>query len=70
MPEPKKRKSHAASRLKNVKQQHKLPELTKCSHCGELVKKSHVCPYCGYYKGKKVLKLETSVKTKLKEDAK
>jgi ribosomal protein L32 len=70
MPEPKKRKSHSASRLKNVKQMHVLPELTHCSHCKELIKKSQVCPYCGYYKDKKVLKLESKVKTKLKEDAK
>ena len=70
MPEPKKRKSHAASRLKHAKTQHVLPKLVKCTHCNELVKASQVCPACGYYKGKKVLKLDTQVKTILKDATK
>ena len=70
MPEPKKRKSHAASRLKNAKFKHILPQLVICSHCKSLIKQKQVCPNCGYYKGKKVLKLESEVKTKLKEDGK
>jgi large subunit ribosomal protein L32 len=70
MPEPKKRKSHSASRLKHAKTQHVLPQLVSCSHCKAKIKAGRICPICGYYKGKKVLKMESAVKTKIKEDAK
>lgn len=67
MAEPKKRKSHAGSRLRRAKQSFSLPKLQECSHCHELVSPHQVCPNCGYFKGKKVLELETEVKTKVKD---
>lgn len=67
MPEPKKRKSHAASRLKHAKTQHILPHLISCPHCKAAIKQGQICPFCGYYKNKKVLKLDSEVKTKLKD---
>lgn len=33
-----------------------MPELIKCSHCGELKRPHRVCPECGYYNGKQFLK--------------
>jgi len=68
MPEPKKRKSHRASRLKRAQQKESLPHLIKCPHCKELIKINQTCPYCGYFKGKKRLKIEQKVKTKIKEE--
>ena len=33
-----------------------VPNLVKCSHCGAMILPHRVCPQCGYYKGKSVLK--------------
>ena len=30
--------------------------LVACTHCGELIKSHQVCPHCGYYNGKQILK--------------
>ncbi|MCD6195154.1 50S ribosomal protein L32 [bacterium] len=67
MAEPKKRKSHTASRLRRGKQNFVLPQLVECTHCHELIPPHQVCPNCGYFKNKKVLELETKVKTKIKD---
>lgn len=32
------------------------PELVKCSQCGELKMPHRICPECGYYNGKQVIK--------------
>jgi large subunit ribosomal protein L32 len=32
--------------------------LSRCTHCGELKMPHRVCPMCGYYKGKEILKVE------------
>lgn len=29
-----------------------------CSNCKETIKSHHVCPSCGFYKGKKTLKID------------
>ncbi len=34
------------------------PALRRCTHCGELKMPHRVCPMCGYYKGKEILKVE------------
>ena len=30
----------------------------KCPNCGEMIRPHRVCPKCGYYKGKEVVKQE------------
>ena len=35
-----------------------LPAFSKCTQCGELKMPQRVCPHCGYYKGKEVVKVE------------
>ncbi len=56
---PKKRVSRARrdKRRSNV---WKLPILgfSKCTQCGELKLPHRVCPNCGYYKGKEIIKKE------------
>ena len=34
------------------------PSLSKCTQCGELKMPHRVCPVCGYYKGREVVKVE------------
>ena len=34
------------------------PSLSKCTQCGELKMPHRVCPICGYYKGREVIKVE------------
>lgn len=30
--------------------------LNKCGHCGKAVRAHHACDFCGYYKGREVIK--------------
>ena len=34
------------------------PSLSKCTQCGGLKMPHRVCPVCGYYKGREVIKVE------------
>ncbi len=29
--------------------------LTKCAHCGKMIKSHQVCKFCGFYKGREVI---------------
>lgn len=37
-----------------------------CSQCKKNIKRHSACPYCGYYKGKKVLNIKQKAKKKKK----
>nr|WP_072514334.1 50S ribosomal protein L32 [Ndongobacter massiliensis] len=52
-----KRKTSKARRDKRRASSYRLVmhETTICSHCGKPVLPHHVCPACGYYKGKEVV---------------
>lgn len=56
---PKKRVSRAR-RDKRRSSHWKLdaPAFSKCTQCGELKMPHRVCPLCGYYKGREVIKIE------------
>ncbi len=55
-----KRKTSKARRDKRRSNVWKLaaPAFSKCTQCGELKLPHRVCPSCGYYKGKEVIKVE------------
>jgi large subunit ribosomal protein L32 len=36
----------------------KTPELVTCQTCRELHRAHHVCPNCGYYRGRQVIVIE------------
>jgi large subunit ribosomal protein L32 len=57
---PKKKTSVSRKGLRRAGQHHKLyrkfPQ--SCPNCGEAVLPHHVCPACGHYKGKEVIKIK------------
>lgn len=45
-----------------------LAKLTECANCHRSILPHHVCPFCGHYKGKEVIKvLSKEEKKKAKE---
>ena len=56
-----KRRSHHALKKLN---------LAKCSNCGGYILPHRVCPNCGFYKGKEVIKIREKKKKKEKEKKK
>ena len=36
----------------------KAINLAQCPNCGEMRKPHHVCPHCGYYKGREVVSVD------------
>lgn len=47
---------------KNTRRAHDrltAPNLVKCPQCSEPKKPHHVCPKCGYYKGREVITIES-----------
>lgn len=55
-----KRKTSKARRDKRRSNVWKIsaPALVKCSRCGEFKRPHRVCPSCGYYNGREVIKVE------------
>jgi large subunit ribosomal protein L32 len=33
-----------------------VPGMVKCPQCGDMMKSHHVCPSCGSYKGREIVK--------------
>lgn len=70
-PLPKRR--HSTQRQGKRRAAIKLPKLTliKCQNCGMLIKPHLVCPNCGFYQGRDVLRLaEKKEKAKKKRKEK
>ncbi|MBR1913000.1 MAG: 50S ribosomal protein L32 [Treponema sp.] len=36
------------------------PNLVECANCGNLIMQHHVCPKCGFYKGRQVITPEVN----------
>ncbi len=55
-----KRKTSKARRDKRRSNVWKIsaPSMVKCSRCGKYKLYHRVCPSCGYYKGREVIKVE------------
>ncbi len=32
--------------------------LVECSHCHKMIRPHRICPFCGYYEGREVLKVK------------
>ena len=56
---PKRRISRARGRKRRAANMRlEVPTLVECGNCGNRVMSHRVCPKCGYYRGKQVLKPE------------
>lgn len=53
---PARRTSKTRKRLRRTHYKLQVPGMSACSNCGELCKAHHVCPSCGYYGDKEVVK--------------
>lgn len=59
MAQPKRRHSKARRDKRRAHDALKAPSLGACAQCGELKLPHRICPACGYYKGREVLKIES-----------
>ncbi|AUJ32408.1 MAG: 50S ribosomal protein L32 [Liquorilactobacillus nagelii] len=55
---PARKTSKTRKRLRRTHYKLQVPGLSACPNCGELRKSHRVCPSCGYYDGKEVVKVK------------
>lgn len=66
---PKKKTSKARSAARRAANTKVSPVvLTKCPKCGEPKKAHTVCTFCGYYKGNKIIDVQSKLDKKLKKE--
>jgi large subunit ribosomal protein L32 len=65
---PKKRHSKSKVGRRRMHLYLKETPLVKCTNCGEMRLPHTVCPFCGFYKGREVLKIEKKEKKKKKKE--
>ena len=55
MPVPKTKSSRSRRDKRRANWKLNVPDLVECQHCHPLKKPHHVCPVCGFYKGKQII---------------
>jgi len=67
---PKKKTSVSRKGLRRAGQHHKLYKkfTGTCGNCGAEVLPHHVCPSCGHYKGREIIKIEELVDEETTEE--
>ena len=54
---PRAKTSKARTRRRRGVNMHLVaPQMVECANCGNLVLQHHVCPKCGFYRGRQVIK--------------
>lgn len=66
MAHPKRKHSRSRSRKRCTHQKLSMPTLVVCKECKKLKPTHMVCPFCGYYAGREVIKIERKEKKKKK----
>jgi len=61
MPHPKRKISQQRRDKRRTHDKVAMPTLAVCSNCGTTVKYHHVCPECGFYKGKPAIQKDVAV---------
>ncbi|MBU0647396.1 50S ribosomal protein L32 [Patescibacteria group bacterium] len=59
---PAKRRSSSEARRGRSHQALKPNTLAKCSKCGKAILPHQVCKFCGFYKGREVIKIKVKSK--------
>jgi large subunit ribosomal protein L32 len=67
MPVPAKRRSKSKGRRNRAHLALAKIKTIKCSKCGKPTSPHRVCPFCGSYKGKEIVKLKVKKKKKEKK---
>ena len=67
MAHPKRKHSHTRTRKRRTHHKVDEPSLNKCPQCKNLKPAFGVCPFCGYYKDKKVLVIKDKSDKKKKK---
>ncbi|HNX91824.1 MAG TPA: 50S ribosomal protein L32 [Candidatus Omnitrophota bacterium] len=70
MPKVKHRHSKMRGRKRRTHYKAVAPALSKCPQCGKSKRPHRICPYCGYYKGTKIMHVETLAERKEKREQK
>ena len=60
-PLPKRKRSKSRQGTHAAHHGRTLPHLVECPHCHRGMRAHHVCPACGYYRGRDVLGVETDL---------
>ncbi|MFP3928075.1 MAG: 50S ribosomal protein L32 [Desulfobacteraceae bacterium] len=55
---PKRKKSKSKRDMRRSHHRLQMPGVTECPQCHEAVLPHRVCPHCGMYRGREILKLE------------
>ena len=58
---PFRRTSKTSKRTRRTHYKLHVNGLSVCENCGEMIHAHVVCPHCGYYKGKQVVKTKQKV---------
>ena len=64
MPNPKRQHSKQRTRKRRTHYKASVPSLGPCPHCHKAIVSHRVCPFCGYYKGKPIVVIETKESNK------
>jgi len=55
MAQPKKQTTKSKGLIRRNTKPLKVANLVECPNCGQKINSHQVCPFCGYYKGKKII---------------
>jgi len=61
MPNPKRRHSKARTGKRRAHDALRAPQTVTCENCQEPKLPHRVCPKCGHYKGREVVRIQTEV---------
>jgi len=67
---PKHRRNPSQTRMRRSHLALKTAHPFLCSHCEAAIPAHVVCPACGYYKGKQIIRTKTDIKLKREEKRK
>ena len=64
MAHPKRKQSKSRSRKRRTHQKLRSPSLGECSECHRMKLTHIVCPFCGHYAGREIIKIKIKEKKK------